>query len=75
MSKKIAGPQDFSGQDSGDPAGTPEEEARTSRDGGTAGVNYRYIPDLSNPERRSEVTVLQSSDPRVHTDASCRTRK
>jgi hypothetical protein len=63
---KITGTTDFSGQDSGTPASTPEAEASGSHDGGTAGVNARALHDISSPDRYSESTVFQSDDPRLH---------
>lgn len=72
---KITGTPDFSGQDSGYPGNSPDEEARHNQDGGTAGLNYQYIPDFSNPGRNSKVTRIQSSDPRVHTDTRAKDGK
>lgn len=69
---KVMGPQDFSGQDSGYPSGSPEEEVSKNQDSGTAGLNSQYLPEFSNLGRVSNDTVYRANDPKLHTDASYR---
>jgi len=73
ITNKITAPsQDFSGQDSGYPSGSPEEEVGKNRDGGSAGVNFQFVPSSDDQSKEQKLTVFQATDPKLHTDASYR---
>jgi len=73
ITNKITAPSaDFSGQDSGYPAASPGGEVSQNLDGGVAGVNFQFIPSIDDPAKNQKVTIFQSTDPKLHTDASYR---
>jgi len=73
ITNKITAPsQDFFGQDSGYPSNSPEEEVSKNHDGGTAGVNFQFVPSIDDPNKNQKLTVFKATDPKLHTDASYR---
>lgn len=60
---KISGPQDFSGQDTGEPPTNPEAEARSNKD---ASPTTAFVPTLDDPSTSAKSRVFQSDDVAIH---------